>query len=183
MKMNKLGLVAAMAMGSLLGSVIAGDAQDQKAPAAQEQKATAAQETRPPTAQRAARGRPMGPEQRAEFLHSQLQLTDAQKAKVTALFEAQANQRRDIFANTNLSAPDKRQKAVGMMEEERKQLKTILTPEQFEKWDAMRPQRGRGPGGPGGPGGAPAAAPSSAPAAGGPEKKAEPKKAPEKKAE
>lgn len=93
-----------------------------------------------------ARGeRRMTPQQRIDRMATELKLTDEQKTKVTALFKADAEKRKEFRDDTALSREDRREKNQALMKEENKKLKEILTPEQFEKWEKMRPQaRGRG---------------------------------------
>ena len=98
---------------------------------------------------------------------TELNLNPDQKAKVTALFEGQAKQRREIFTDNSLPREERREKMRALMEDANKQLKVILTSEQFEKWqkmrEEMRTRRGQGQGQPGE--AAPAPAPAPAPKA------------------
>jgi periplasmic protein CpxP/Spy len=119
----------------------------------------------------ARRGERRGPniQQRVERLSTELKLNDDQKTKVTALFEKEAKQRREIFADTNLPREERRDKMRALAQDQNKQLKGILTAEQFEKWQKMREEmRARQPGRPGQNGG-----PAPAPEPKTPDKKAE----------
>jgi Spy/CpxP family protein refolding chaperone len=102
-------------------------------------------------------------QQRVDRMATELKLNDEQKAKVTALLKKQAKQRREIVNDTNLSRQEHREKTRALIEEQNSELKTILTPEQFEKWQTlsaqMRTRRSGGPGHSGGP--APAPEPKS----------------------
>jgi Spy/CpxP family protein refolding chaperone len=146
MKVNRFS-IAAVGLGAVLIMSNAATAQTTNAPT---------RERRGPTVQ-----------QRVERLSTELKLTDDQKAKVTALFEKQAKQRRELFTDTNVPREERREKMRALMEDENKQLKTILTSEQFEKLQTMREQmrarRPRPPGQDGEPGAAPAPAPAPAP--------------------
>ena len=87
---------------------------------------------------------------RVERLSEELTLTSEQKAKVTAVFEKQAKQRQEIVADKDLSRDDRREKMRALMQGERKELKEILTSEQFEKMQQLRQaMRSRRQGGPG----------------------------------
>jgi Spy/CpxP family protein refolding chaperone len=144
MKLYKFSLVTVVALGSLLAC----------------NSITSAQDT---NATRRAERRGQMVQQRVERMTTELNLNADQKAKVTALLEGQAKQRREIFGDTSLPREERRDKMRALTEEENKQLKVILTPEQFEKWQKLREQmRSRRPGGPG-QSGSPAPAPAPEP--------------------
>lgn len=109
-------------------------------------------------------------EQRVQRLTTELKLNEDQKANLTALFQKEAVQRREIFTDRNMSREERRDKMRALMQEQNKQMKLIFTPEQFEKWKTiraeLRPRRPRPPGGSGEPAPAPAPPPTSAPGAG-----------------
>jgi hypothetical protein len=146
MKVHRNKLAAVMVLAGLLAAVNVTLAQNTN---------SAPKERRGPTVQ-----------QRVERMSAELQLTDDQKGKVTTLLQQEAKQRREMSAETNLTREERRDKMRALMEDQNKQLKGILTPQQFEKWQTMREQmRARRPGGPGQAGGsADAAAPAPAPA-------------------
>ena len=121
--MNKLSLVAALAVGGLLACATVTSAQD-------------APKKKGPTV-----------EQRVDRMNTELNLTADQKTKVTALFEDTQKKMRELRQDTSLSQEDRREKVRGMREAEDKKLKEILTPEQWEKWQKVRPQPGKGGGG------------------------------------
>ncbi len=127
MKMNKLSLVAALALGGLLAGTTIAAAQD--APKAGK------------------KGGFPSIEQRMDRLSTELNLTDAQKPKVKAVLEDTDKKRQEL---RDVPQDQRREKMQALREEETKKMKEILTPEQFEKYQAM-PRGGRG--GPGGPGG------------------------------
>jgi Spy/CpxP family protein refolding chaperone len=138
MKMTKVSLIAALALGGLLAGATVSFAQDNGT-------------NNPPH-----RGRPgmMGIDQRVEHMAKQLNLTDAQKPKVKAILEASEKKMQELHADTSLSQEDRRTKMRAIMEDQHKDIKAILTPEQAEKFPALRPG---GPGRPPGPPAAPAA--------------------------
>jgi len=147
MKANRFSFVATTALGGLLAFSSVSLAQDTNANHKAQRKA--------PTIQ-----------QRVDRMSSELNLNDEQKTKVTALLEKQGKERRELFADNTLPREERRDKMRALMESENKQLKAILTPEQFEKWqklrEQMRPRRPGGkPGEPGGPAPAPAPEPKS----------------------
>ena len=118
--MNKLSLVAALAVGGLLACATVTSAQD-------------APKKKGPTV-----------EQRVDRMNTELNLTADQKTKVTALFEDSQKKMRELRQDTSLSQEDRREKMRGMREAEDKKLKEILTPEQWQKWEKVRPQGGKG---------------------------------------
>ena len=83
-------------------------------------------------------------------LVQQLNLTDDQKAKVKTILDTQNQKMRDLRNDTSLAPEERRPKIQSIREETTAQMKTVLTPDQFEKWQKMT-QRNRRPGGPGGP--------------------------------
>ena len=115
--MNKLSLVAALAVGGLLACATITSAQD-------------APKKKGPSV-----------EQRVDRMNTALNLTADQKTKVTALFEDSQKKMRELRQDTSLSQEDRRDKMRSMREAEDKKLKEILTPDQWEKWQKERPQQ------------------------------------------
>jgi len=114
--MHKLSLIAALAFGSLVACTLTCSAQsDTTAPGKGERKSG-------------------GIHARIDAMATQLNLTDDQKTKVTALLEQDAKQMRDLRADTSLSKEERRDKVTAMRKEHEQKLKAILTPEQYEKW-------------------------------------------------
>ena len=143
----KFSFVAATALGGLLALGSVSQAQDTNANHRAQRKA--------PTVQ-----------QRVDRMSSELNLNEEQKTKVTALLEKQGKERRELFADNTLPREERRDKMRALMQHENKELKAILTPEQFEKWQKLREQmRPRRPGGKPGEPGVPAPAPAPAPTA------------------
>ena len=81
----------------------------------------------------------------------ELKLTDDQKAKLKEARQEQMEKMRAIRSDDSLTQEQKREKTRALREDFNKKVKEILTAEQFEKWEKMRPQGGQRPGG--GPGG------------------------------
>lgn len=129
MKIRTLSLIAALSLGGLLAGTNLASAQDSNTN----------------------RGQRRGPsvEQQMERLNTELKLTDAQKPKVEALLKERQKKMRDLRSDQSLSDEQRREKFRSLREEETKQLKAILTPEQFEKYQAM-PRPGRRGGAQGG---------------------------------
>jgi len=125
MKLNKMTVIAALALGSLLtmGTVV--NAQDTTTPPAATPPAGA-----PPGG---GRGRQLSIEQ----LATKLALSDDQKTNVQAVLVAQRQQMRDLRNDTTLSTDDRRAKMKTIRDDANAKLKTILTPDQFAKYQAL----------------------------------------------
>ena len=90
-------------------------------------------------------------------LGEELKLSDAQKEKLMPLLREEGEKMRVLQADTKLSREEKMAKFKELRESASAKTKTILTPEQQEKWEKIRAGMLAGRGGPGGAGG-PAAA-------------------------
>ena len=138
MKMQKVSWMAALAAGALIALSPLVRAEDKPTPP----------EGRPPQGQRGEMAK-----ERAAKMAEELKLTDEQKTKVTALLKEQAETMRGI---KDATPEERREKMKAGREEMQKKMKTILTPEQYTKWEKLRkeggPGRRGGPRGPGGPG-------------------------------
>jgi protein CpxP len=123
MRTNKFGLIAAMALGALLACGTTVVAQDNK--------------------DGGKRGM-MSAEERLKRMDEALKLTDAQKPKVKAALEDSQTKMQEAR-----SAPqdERREKMMAIRTEEAKKMKEILTPEQYTKYEEMRPARGGKKGG------------------------------------
>jgi periplasmic protein CpxP/Spy len=130
MKSTKTMLIAALAAGALLAGSSALRAQN----------AT----NTPPANEHGSgmKGRPN--------LAKQLDLTDDQKPKVEAIMKGGMEKGRALREDTSLTPEEKKAKAKAIKEETATQLKAVLTPEQFTKWQEMskRGPRNHPPGGP-----------------------------------
>ena len=113
---------------------------------------TAALSTVPMMAQGGGGGMRMTTADRVAALDKAVTLTDDQKTKITAIYDADQKKMQDLFQSQD---PDMRTKMQAMRTDENKQIRALLTPDQQTKFDAM-PQRGRGGNG-GGMGGPPPA--------------------------
>jgi Spy/CpxP family protein refolding chaperone len=125
MKIHKLSLIAA-----LLAVVIAGST----ALNAQEKKDT--KRERPPGAGQ----REDMIKQRLTRMAEELKLTEAQKTKVEAALKEQAGKMREL---RDAAPEQRREKARALRADMDKKMKEILTADQYEKYQKMRPQ-GRG---------------------------------------
>lgn len=91
--------------------------------------------------------------QRVERLSTELNLTADQKTKLTALFEKELKEGRELREDTSVSKEERREKWKALRQAQDKELKTILTSEQLEKYKEMREKmRERRQGGAGQPG-------------------------------
>lgn len=136
--MTRIGLMAALLTGALLAAPALSNAQE------------AGKDARP----RPGRGAPgpgLGQQERLDKLAEDLKLTEEQKKKVAEAQKAHIEKLRAIREDSSLSQEQRREKFRAAMEEFSKKMKEILTTEQYEKWQKMRPQGlGRGRGAPGG---------------------------------
>ena len=136
MKANKTMLIAALAVGSLLVWSPALRAGDTNTPS-----------STPPAGAPPA-GRPPGGG--FERMAEQLNLTADQKPKVQSIEDTRRQKMLDLSNDTSLSREDRQAKRKIVVEETAQQMKAVLTPEQFDKWQKtspMGPHRNR-PNGP-----------------------------------
>jgi Spy/CpxP family protein refolding chaperone len=124
MKYNRLGLIAAMALGSLVAFANMASAQDAKEG-------------------KGKRGMPTVQEQ-MDRLNEELKLTDDQKPKVKAVLEETSKKRQEL---RDLPQDERREKARGLRDEQNKKMKEILTADQYSKYEKMTPPGRGGPGG------------------------------------
>jgi len=85
------------------------------------------------------RGRP-----NLDTIAQQLNLTDDQKPKFKSIMDTQMQKMRGLRQDpdfASLSPEDRRAKVKAIQDETEAQMKDLLTPEQFEKWQKM-PQMG-----------------------------------------
>ncbi len=117
MKSTKTMLIAALAAGALLAGSSALRAQD----------AT----NTPPAGEHGPgmKGRPN--------LDKQLDLTDTQKPKVHEIQKSAMEKVRALREDTSLTSEEKKEKAKAIKEDMATQLKAVLTPEQFAKWQEI----------------------------------------------
>jgi len=129
MKANKTMLIAALAVGSLLVWSPALRADGTNIPP-----------STPPAGAPPAGQRPPGMRGGANL--DQLNLTADQKPKVQAIIEAQRQKMRDLREDTSLTPEDRRAKIRAIHDDTATQMKAVLTPEQFDKWQKMSPPGG-----------------------------------------
>jgi Spy/CpxP family protein refolding chaperone len=150
MKANKTMLMAALAAGSLLVW----------------SPALRADGTNPPPSTPPASAPPANQRMRGgmERLAEQLNLTADQKPKVQTILDGQREKMRDLQKDTTLTPDDRRAKMKAIHDDTTTQMKAVLTPEQFDKWQKTpmggRPRRNVPPAG-----GTPPPAGTPAPAA------------------
>ena len=77
-------------------------------------------------------------EQRLEQLDKQLQLTADQKTKLKTYFEGERKKMQDMRADTSLTREQRQEKMKAVREDLNKEMKTVLTPDQFTKWEKER---------------------------------------------
>ena len=118
-------LIAALAVGSLLVWSPALRAGDTNTPS-----------STPPAGAPPA-GRPPGGG--FERMAEQLNLTADQKPKVQSIEDTRRQKMLDLSKDTSLSQEDRRAKRKIVAEEMAQQMKAVLTPEQFEKWEKTSP--------------------------------------------
>ncbi|MEI9962385.1 MAG: hypothetical protein WDM76_14990 [Limisphaerales bacterium] len=118
MKLTKTSLIAALAVGALLAC----------------SSTLLAQETNTPPAG----APPAGGIKRPDFA-KELNLTEDQKPKFDAIIKESMQKRRDLRSDTALTPEEKRTKAKAIQEGANKQLKELLTAEQFAKWEKISP--------------------------------------------
>ncbi len=125
-------LIAALAVGALLAGGSSLLAQD-------------ATNTPPPMEHG-----PGGPGMKARGdIAKQLDLTPEQKPKVEAIMKSTMEKRKELREDTSLTQEEKRDKGKALQEDTSKQLKAVLTPEQFTKWQEISKRaRTRPPGAP-----------------------------------
>ena len=76
-----------------------------------------------------------------------LNLDDATKAKVKPIIDARDQKIKDLMADNTVTGADRRTKMQAIRQETSDAMKAVLTPEQFDKYQAMTPARGRRGGG------------------------------------
>jgi len=125
MRTSKFRLIAAMTLGVLLACGTAVMAQDNK------------------EGKGGKRGM-FSPEERLKQIDEAVKLTDAQKPKVKAALEDTQTKMQEA---RNAPQDERREKMRTIMGEQDKKMKEILTPEQYTKYEEMRPMRGGKKGG------------------------------------
>ena len=127
MKRMRQRLATLLVVGSALSLLSLGQAADEKTPP-----------------QPAAGGTATGLRGRMQQTAAELNLTDEQKEKVKPLFQSLMEKMRGLREDSNLSPQQRMEKLRALREEFTPQVKKVLTPEQFEKWQTMQPRAGGG---------------------------------------
>lgn len=129
MKSTKTILIAALAVGAMLACSSPLRAQDAtNAPASGQ---------RPPGGMRGAMS--------IDRLNKMLNLTDAEKPQVQAALDEMSKKVGELRADASLSQEDRRAKMKEIRDAFSAKMKTILTPEQFAKFEKMGQQRRKAP--------------------------------------
>ena len=142
MKLSKSLIIAALAAGSLFAGSAALQAQNATNP--------------PPAGPPPAGARGMRGGSNIEQLATTLKLDDATKAKVKTILDDQQKKIAALRADTTLPQADLRTKMQAIRDDTTKQMKAVLTADQFDQWQKMSQMRQR------------RAAPPAAPAAANP---------------
>lgn len=124
MKLAKLSVIAAIVLGGLVACSVA-----------------TAQEAGKDASKKGKRG--MSVDQRLDQLTTELKLTDAQKPKVKEALEATQKKMQELRGDTSLDQGQRREKMTKIMDEQKKKMKEILTPDQFKTWEESLPARGK----------------------------------------
>ena len=146
MKVTKPMIIAALVVGNLFAWSLALRADD----------STNTPPAAPPPGAPPADNHGYGTRGRPDFA-KELNLTDDQKPKVKAIMDAQMQKMHDLREDDSLSQDDKRTKMKAIHDDTATQLKTILTADQFAKWQKLsqrgmhRPPPGGGDNGAGAP--------------------------------
>jgi Spy/CpxP family protein refolding chaperone len=123
MKYNRLGVVAAMVLGSLVAFANVASAQDSK------------------ESKGGKKGMP-SIQERMDRYNEELKLTDEQKPKVKAALEETDKKRAEL---RDLPQDERREKGRALREEQNKKMKEILTADQYAKYEKMAPPGRGGP--------------------------------------
>jgi periplasmic protein CpxP/Spy len=99
--------------------------------------------TNPPANAPSARARNARSGQNIDQLAVTLKLDDATKIKVKAILDAQQKKIADLRANTTASTADRRTKTQAIRAEMTKQMRAVLTGEQFDQWQKTNQPRQR----------------------------------------
>ena len=91
-------------------------------------------------------GQQGGGKERGQRLLKELNLTDDQKAKVAPILQKAKADVKAIRADESLSKKQKHQQIEAVRQNTSQQLQAVLTPEQFQKFQAIRAEHKRSPG-------------------------------------
>jgi len=119
MRINKLSLVASVALGALMACGTLANAQD----------------TKDNGGKKGGRAPMLSVEERMDRLTKDLGLTDDQKPKIKAVLEEQDKKRQEL---RGIPRDERASKMQALMDEQDKKFKEILKPDQYEKWEKLR---------------------------------------------
>jgi len=125
MKLNKMTLIAALAVGSLLTLGTGANAQD----ATTNKPAVTPAPAHPPM------HRTLTPN--IELLAKRLNLSDEQKTNVVAAMQERTKKRMEVLHDTSITPAERGPKMKELTEAYNAKLKEILTPEQFTQYQKM----------------------------------------------
>lgn len=134
MSMNLTKIALLLALGSLVAWAPAAFAQDKKADTSD------AKPKAPAGAQAGQR------QDRMKQMAQQLELTEEQQKQVKAILKEEADKIKPLREDGDLSTEDRRAKMKEIRDGTAEKLKKVLKPEQYEKWQKARAQRGPGGG-------------------------------------
>jgi hypothetical protein len=83
-------------------------------------------------------GQQMPPQIDPDQMANDLGLSGDQRSKFVSLMQAQGEKMRAIHSNYSLSQKDRHKKTMAQREKLTKEMKKLLTPDQFDQWDAKR---------------------------------------------
>jgi len=93
-------------------------------------------------------GQPMSADQRLQMMTKQLNLTADQQEKIKPMLESQNQQMQALHQDTSLSQEDRMSKMREIRQSTNEQIKSVLNPDQQQKFEQMSSRQGRGHGGP-----------------------------------
>jgi Spy/CpxP family protein refolding chaperone len=73
-------------------------------------------------------------------LSQELGLSDSQKQKVQSIFQSEHQQMRDVHQNTTMSTGERRSETEKIRDSLNTKLQSVLTPEQYSKWQNLTHQ-------------------------------------------
>jgi Spy/CpxP family protein refolding chaperone len=120
MNRTTFSLLAGLVLGSLISSASVAQAQVTNAP-------------RPSLRTNAPGARPVMRD-RTDYWAMRLGLNDEQKAKIKPIFDEETQKMAELRKHTDLKPEERRSKLLGIRQETDAKLKTILTPEQWDKY-------------------------------------------------
>jgi periplasmic protein CpxP/Spy len=137
MKRSRLNLLSVIALGGVMACGPMVRAQDTATP--------------PPPAQGGDNPTAPAPNRGAALQDAlaKLNLTPEEQLKVKAVFKEQREKMTALRDDTSLTPQERRPKMKEITDATDAKLKTILTPDQYAKWETVRPRTGRPVGAPG----------------------------------